>query len=100
MFWPGGATLQEWYQYKSPLPPGQPDPAWHDRYRFQILIDQNVIVDANDENAVLALIDRYKPESRWLEQILRPRTSQCDIGWAGMMLHFNYHVSDKPTNYP
>jgi len=99
LYWPGGATLEEWFEYKIPFPPGQPDPAWHDRYRFRILIDENIIVDANDENAVLALIDRYKPISRWCEAIIRPRTSECDIGWAGMTMRFIYRISEAP-DYP
>jgi hypothetical protein len=75
-------------------------PAWHQRYVFRILIDENIIVDVNDENAVLALISRYKPISRWCEAIIRPRVSQCNIGWAGMTFRFIYRTSEKPTNYP
>jgi hypothetical protein len=188
LYWPGGATLEEWFAYMSPLPPNYGDPtlvgtflssavnvaantigiagiangqevsftstgtlptpieagriyyvlnatgttfqiavdptgsppldltsqgvsmhslyqrspAWHQRYVFRILIDENIIIDVNDENAVLALIARYKPISRWPDAagpIIRPRTSECDIGLAGMMLRFVYHKSEAP-DYP
>jgi phage tail P2-like protein len=99
-YFPGGvATLYEWYEYKDPLPPNYPDPAWHDRYRFQIAIDEAVVSDAEKENQMVALIDRYKPVSRWLEAIVRPHVAQCDIGWAGMVLRFIYRESEAP-NYP
>lgn len=71
---------------------------WHDRYRFRILIDQNVI-QPEDEAAVLDLIDRYKPVSRWLEGLFRMQTSECDIGWAGMTLQFIIKESKAPP-YP
>jgi phage tail P2-like protein len=96
MFFPGAATLYEWFEYRDPLPPNYPDPAWHDRYRFKIAIDERIIVDAEDENAMLDLIDRYKPVSRWCEAIVRPRTSDAAIGWAGMMLRFVYRESEAP----
>jgi P2-related tail formation protein len=73
--------------------------SWHDRYRFRISVDQTVISPA-DEIKVLALIDRYKPISRWCEGIIRPRVSQCNIGWAGAMLRFITRESAQPTNYP
>jgi P2-related tail formation protein len=184
-YFPGSSTLEEWFQYKSPLPPNYGDPtlagtftaadvnpgtdtftysgavdgtevaftntggtlptpivagqiyfivnatattfqiatepngtplniqnqgsgtnqvytrtnAWHDRYRFRVLIDERVISDAPTENEMLALIDRYKPVSRWCEAIIRPRTSDCNIGWAGMTLRFIYRTSEAP-NYP
>jgi hypothetical protein len=79
-------------------PPGQPDPKWHDRYRFRIMVDQAVI-PPDQENAVLALIDRYKPVSRWCEGIFYSRVSECDIGWAGMTLRFIYRESEAP-DYP
>lgn len=106
-YWPGGATIDEWFNYKEPLPPPAPDPPpgwvsapadWHDRYRFRISVDQHVIVPA-DEFAVLALVDRYKPVSRWCEGIFRPRISDCEIGWAGACLKFTERTSEAP-NYP
>jgi phage tail P2-like protein len=97
MYFPGGATLEEWFQYKVPAPPNYPtEPGWHDRYRFRILIDERVISNAAMENAMLDLIDRYKPVSRWLEAIVRPRTGDCYIGWAGMALRFIYRQSEAP----
>jgi P2-related tail formation protein len=100
-YWPGGsATLQEWFEYYDPLPPNYPtEPGWHDRYRFRIAIDEHVILPA-DELAVLALIDRYKPVSRWCDGIVRPRVSQCNIGWCGMALRFIQLESERATNYP
>jgi hypothetical protein len=97
-YWPGGATLEEWFQYRDPFPPAQPDPNWHDRYRFRIMVDQAVI-PPDQENAALALIDRYKPVSRWCEKIVYSRVSTCNIGWAGMTLRFIYRESEAP-DYP
>lgn len=122
-YWPGGASLAEWYNYYSPLPPGKPptDPppvppppaspqsppivaappgtSWHDRYRFRVYID-NRVIDPSDEAAVLLLIEHYKPISRWCEGIFRPTVaSDCNIGWAGAMLRFEVITSEAP-NYP
>ena len=98
-YWPGGATIEEWFEYKDPFPPNYPtDPGWHDRYRFRVSVDQHIIEPA-DELEVLKLIDRYKPVSRWCEGIDRPHVSQCDIGWAGMCLKFTVRESEAP-NYP
>lgn len=107
-YWPGGATLLEWFDYYNPLPPPQPptnwsgplpEPNWHDRYRFRVYIDEKII-DPDDEAQVLLLIDHYKPISRWCEGIFRATASDCNIGWYGMVLRFTYYLSDKPTNYP
>ena len=106
-YWPGGATIEEWFEYMDPLPPPAPDPVlgwvfaagdWHDRYRFRISIDQ-LVIKPEDELDVLRLIERYKPVSRWCEGIFRPKVSQCDIGWAGMALRFISRTSEAP-NYP
>jgi phage tail P2-like protein len=97
-YWPGGATLEEWFEYKSPLPPNYPDAGWHDRYRFRIVIDEQVI-DTEDELAVVELIDRYKPVSRWLEALIRARASECIIGWAVACLRFITRESEEP-DYP
>lgn len=104
-YWPGGASLTEWFEYMNPLPPNAPQPnpggvpaPWHDRYRFRIVVDQEVI-PAGDEAAALALIDRYKPISRWCEGIFYARVSDAAIGWAGAMLRFINRESEAP-NYP
>jgi len=68
---------------------------WHDRYRFRISVDQTIIEPA-DEKEVLALIDRYKPVTRWCEGIVRPVVSECNIGWAGAALQFLTLESDAP----
>jgi P2-related tail formation protein len=102
-YWPGGATLTEWFDYEDPLPPPRPpnssgplpEPNWHDRYRFRIYIDEQIIAPS-DEQQVLNLINHYKPISRWCEGIFRARTSQCNIGWCGMMLRFIYRTSEAP----
>jgi P2-related tail formation protein len=72
--------------------------SWHDRYRFRVLIDETVIAP-EDYAQVMALINEYKPVSRWLEGIFRMKVSQCNIGWAGMTLQFIYKESEAP-NYP
>jgi Phage tail protein (Tail_P2_I) len=83
-YWPGGATLQEWFEYKNPLPPPQPptnwsgplaSPNWHERYYFRLVINPAVIVTPEDEAAVLELVNRYKPVSRWCETILQSDAS-------------------------
>ena len=103
LYWPGGATLTEWFDYEDPLPPARPpdstgplpEPNWHDRYRFRIYVDEQIIKPA-DEQAVLNLINHYKPLSRWCEGIYRARASQVNIGWYGMMLRFVIHTSEAP----
>jgi hypothetical protein len=117
-YWPGGATLLEWFNYYDPLPPGKPpDPpggdlpespiivppppggSWHDRYRFRIYVDEQII-DPADEAAVLTLIEHYKPISRWCEGVFRATTADCHIAWAGAMLRFVIHESDEPVIRP
>lgn len=71
---------------------------WHDRYRFRVIIDEAIIKPA-DEAQVLALINAYKPVSRWLEGLFRTQSSDCDIGWYGACLQFLYILSEPP-NYP
>jgi phage tail P2-like protein len=96
-YWPGGATLVEWFDYMDPLPPNYPTaPGWHDRYRFRVYVDENIIVDPDTEQAVLELIDRYKPVSRWCEGVFRAIASDCTIGWCAMLLRFIYREIDAP----
>jgi P2-related tail formation protein len=83
-YWPGGATIQEWFDYKSPLPPNYPTTGWHQRYLFRIFVNADVIAPT-DEAAVLELIARYKPISRWCEEVVRGRPSYAfayAIGYA------------------
>jgi Phage tail protein (Tail_P2_I) len=118
-YWPGGASLLEWFDYYDPLPPGKPpDPApvppppappqspvivpappgtWHDRYRFRIYVDEQII-DPADEEAVLRLVEQYKPISRWPDQqgVFRANVADCSIGWTGAMLRFVIHESAAP----
>jgi P2-related tail formation protein len=116
-YWPGGASIAEWYTYYNPLPPPLSPtvppaipypalqsppivppvgPSWHDRYRFRVYID-NRIIDPNDEQQVLKLIEHYKPISRWCEGIFRPSVvSDCNIIWAGAALRFMVLISDSP----
>ena len=77
-YWPGSAYLEEWFEYKNPLPPNYPNTGWHDRYRFRVVIN-DAIVDPEIEQQVMTLIDRYKPVSRWPEPNLRPRASDTTI---------------------
>jgi phage tail P2-like protein len=99
LYWPGGAVIEEWFDYRKPFPANYPtEPDWHDRYRFRISIDQTVILP-EDELEVLKLIDRYKPVSRWCEGIIRPKISEGYIGWAGACLRFISKESEAP-DYP
>jgi len=68
---------------------------WHDRYRFRVYIDETIILP-EDEAQVLALINAYKPVSRWLEGLFRSTVSNCAIGWYGACLEFLYIYSDAP----
>jgi hypothetical protein len=84
------------------LPPNAPNPnpgfqpgPWHDRYRFRVYVDENII-QPSDEAAVLELIERYKPVTRWCEGIFRATNSKCLIGWCGMLLRFIYRESEAP----
>jgi P2-related tail formation protein len=69
--------------------------SWHDRYRFRILLNENII-QPEDEQAVLTLVNQYKPVSRWCEGLFRPFVSECDIGVTGMVLRFIYRESEAP----
>jgi P2-related tail formation protein len=44
--------------------------SWHERYKFRIIIDNNVIRDPQTVAQVLHLIDHHKPESRWPDQLI------------------------------
>jgi hypothetical protein len=113
-YWPGGATIVEWFEYYSPLPPPlvppnppystlqsppivpAPTPSWHDRYRFRVYVNHQIIVTPQDEADVLLLIEHYKPVSRWCEGIFRATVSEASIGWCGIMLRFIYRSSEAP----
>jgi phage tail P2-like protein len=103
-YYSGGAAIHEWYQYRSPLPPNYPtdDPGgagtWHDRYRFRIMVDQAVI-PPSEEAAMLALVDKYKPVSRWIEALIYSKLSTCLIYWAGASHTWHRVDSDAPS-YP
>jgi P2-related tail formation protein len=78
----------------------QRSPAWHDRYRFRIMVDQAIISSAQEAEAV-ELISRYKPVSRWLEDIVYIQPpSELSIFWAGVSLPWHRITSLQPTNYP
>lgn len=72
--------------------------SWHDRYRFRVLVDSRFI-NPKDQQTALALIEAYKPVSRWMEGFVRAIGSDCHIGWMGMTLRFIYRTSEAP-NYP
>jgi len=86
-FWPGGAWLEEWYQYKDPFPPNYPTTGWHDRYKFRVIINEDVI-DEEAEILALKLIDLYKPISRWREAVIRPKPTSGTLYAAGAVQHF------------
>ncbi len=103
-WYPGGATVEEWFHYKIPFPPNYPDVSdpnnnWHHRYVFRILVDQAVISSA-DEARALEIIDRYKPISRWPEAVLRARVGPADIYWAGGTAVWHYTTSEAAINFP
>lgn len=92
-YWPGGAFLQEWFEYKSPLPPNYPTTGWHDRYLFRIVVNQSVI-SPDDEAAVLALVNRFKPVSRWCEAVIRSRPVAAAAYIAAYAQIFIYRKSE------
>lgn len=94
-FLPGAATIQEWFQYKSPLPPNYPDPGWHDRYRFRILADQDII-DSEAQATAERLIDLYKPVSRWREATIRARATTCEVFVGIASLGWKYVTIEAP----
>jgi phage tail P2-like protein len=94
-FEPGAATIQEWFQYKDPLPPNYPLEGWHDRYRFRILTDQDVI-DSEAQAKAEALIDLYKPVSRWREATVRARASNCEVFVGIGSLGWKYVTLEAP----
>lgn len=91
-YWPGGATIQEWYQYYSPLPPNYPTTGWNSRYLFRIFVNQAVIAP-EDEAAVLDLINRYKPISRWCEAVVHSKSSAGMFYGAGYAQFYTYITS-------
>ena len=80
------------------LPPNYPHPGWHDRYRFRVVI-QDDVVDPEVEAQVVTLIDRYKPVSRWPEPNLRPRPSGTTVYATAYAMIFITRISKAPTNY-
>jgi hypothetical protein len=73
---PGGAPLDIQNQGSGTNQVYTRTNAWHDRYRFRIMINEEVVAPT-DEQQVLTLIDRYKPVSRWSEAVVRPRSSNA-----------------------
>jgi P2-related tail formation protein len=103
-FFPAGsATVQEWWQYKDPLPPNYPidDPGglgtWHDRYRFRILVDDDIVTPDNQARAE-QLIMAYKPVSRWPDPTVRASTSTSEIFVAIGALSWTYTTSEMASN--
>ena len=85
--------------YHIPFPPNYPiddtTGDWHDRYRFRIMMNQQV-VDPDVEAKMLQLIDRYKPVSRWPEAVVRPEYSLLDIYVAAVASYRITRVSRPP----
>jgi hypothetical protein len=82
----------------SGYPPNYPHPGWHDRYRFRVVIADDV-VDPEVEAQVVTLIDRYKPVSRWPDANLRPRTSLGTCYATGYAMIMHTRRSKAPTNW-
>jgi len=70
--------------------------SWHDRYRFRVIRDGNVIPDS-EVPALIDLISRYKPISRWPEGETITSTSSTGTVYASgfMTMSVNY-FSDAP----
>ena len=107
-YWPGGAQILEWFEYMSPLPPGHvpptnppystlqsppivppPIPSWHDRYRFRIYIDENII-DPIDEQQVLRLDRQLQTDQPLVRRHFsgnEQRLSDC-VGWRLLAFHY------------
>ena len=104
-FGPGAAVIQEWFDYKIPFPPNYPVElpdangwTWHDRYRFRVLVDQDV-VDPAAEAIVRQLILAYKPVSRWDEGIIRSFRSDCEVFVGIASLSWKY-IPSEPVPAP
>lgn len=65
--------------------------SWHDRYRFRVIISEDV--DPLIAAQVMVLINLYKPVSRWPEGIIRSRVSLGTVYAAGWAHIFTTHVS-------
>jgi hypothetical protein len=66
--------------------------AWHSRYLFRIVINQDVI-SPPEETLVLDLVTRYKPVSRWLDYVLRPLAAATTVFACARAQIFNTHRS-------
>jgi len=88
----GVGTNELWHK-------GLPGGSWHDRYRFRALIDVHIIPPEKEAMA-LALINEYKPVSRWFDGFYEALISTCDIAWYGAMLEFFYVTSEAPDYTP
>lgn len=64
---------------------------WHDRYRFRVIINEEV--DPAIADQVVALINLYKPISRWLEDILLSRVSTCVVFVGCYAKIFTHRIS-------
>jgi phage tail P2-like protein len=66
--------------------------AWHSRYLFRIVINQDVI-SPTEETLVLDMVTRYKPVSRWLDYVLRPYTGATVVYACARAQIFNTYRS-------
>jgi P2-related tail formation protein len=101
VYWPGGGYIQEWYQYYNPLPPNYPDVGWNNRYRFRV-VRNNTIIPDSEVPALLDLISRYKPISRWPEgETLDSTASTGTVYVSGFMtMSVNYASAAAPIRTP
>jgi len=100
-YWPGGGYIQEWYQYFNPFPPNYPATGWHNRYLFRVIRDGNIIPDS-EVPALLDLIGRYKPISRWPEgETILTTPSTATVYASGFMTEsVNYASLAAPIRTP
>jgi len=93
---PGSVYITEWFTYRIPFPPQYPNPGWHDRYRFRIIKNGNVVPDTEIPR-ITALIAAYKPISRWPEgETLASIPSLAQVFVCGYMLETVNMKSDPP----
>jgi hypothetical protein len=74
------------------FPPNYPSAGWNGRYLFRIVVNSTVIT-TDDEAAVLDLVNRYKPVSRWCEAFIESEPSSGECYAAAYAQFFNYRQS-------
>jgi len=77
-----------------------PNTAWHDRYRFRVVVDDAIIPNEQIPQ-LMALIAKYKPISRWPEgETIAPIKSLGEVFVCGYMLETIVMPSAAPKIRP